>query len=171
LPTGRLRELPDALRAATAVILDGADASALPVPTGLVFTARRVIGDARLADGDGVLLPGSGRVLALAGIARPERFVSDLRGRGWDVAETRVFRDHHPYSRVDVETIWRAAASAGAHAVLTTEKDLVRLLPYRPFPAPVAALPLTMEPEPLADFTTRLLGSLRAPARRDSAVD
>ena len=31
---------------------------------------------------------------------------------------------------------------------MTTEKDFVRLLPFRPFPVPVAYLPLTMELEP-----------------------
>ncbi len=30
----------------------------------------------------------------------------------------------------------------GADLVVTTEKDLVRLLPLRPFPVPVAAAPL-----------------------------
>ena len=46
--------------------------------------------------------------------------------------------------------------------MLTTEKDYVRLLPHRPFPVPVAYLPLTMEPEPLPEFRRWLADSLRA---------
>ena len=48
-------------------------------------------------------------------------------------------------------------------------KDLVRLLPFRPFPLPVGYVPLTMEPEPLPEFRRWLEASLRA--ARDSIVD
>ena len=36
--------------------------------------------------------------------------------------------------------------------VLTTEKDLVRLLPLRPLPLPVAWVPLQVSIEPAAEF-------------------
>jgi hypothetical protein len=45
-----------------------------------------------------------------------------------------------------------AARSSGAALVVTTEKDLVRLLPFRPFPLPVAFAPLTVEVEPAGTF-------------------
>ena len=45
---------------------------------------------------------------------------------------------------------------------MTTEKDYVRLLPFRPFAVPIAYAPLTMEPEPEGDFRHWLAGSLRA---------
>ena len=66
------------------------------------------------------------------------------------------------YSRRDVRRIFDAARAAGAGAVLTTEKDFVRLLPFRPFPMPVGWVPLTMEPEPLPEFRRWLAGSLAA---------
>ena len=43
---------------------------------------------------------------------------------------------------------------------LTTEKDFVRLLPFRPFPLPVGWVPLTMEPDPLPEFRRWLAGAL-----------
>ena len=47
-----------------------------------------------------------------------------------------------------------------AAAVLTTEKDYVRLLPLRPFSLPVAWVPLTMEPEPIDEFRAWLAARL-----------
>jgi hypothetical protein len=60
--------------------------------------------------------------------------------------------------------MFRDARAAGAEQVLTTEKDYVRLLPFRPFPMPVLWVPLTMEPEPLPEFRrwlTRALAGAR----------
>jgi hypothetical protein len=47
-----------------------------------------------------------------------------------------------------VAGIAEAVRDAGARLVLTTEKDLVRLLPFRPFPVPIACVPMTVEIEP-----------------------
>jgi tetraacyldisaccharide-1-P 4'-kinase len=78
-----------------------------------------------------------------------------------------LFRDHEPYSGRDVQRVWEEAGKTGAGGVITTEKDFVRLLPFRPFPLPVGFLPLTMEPEP--GFPLWLEASLRA--ARDITVD
>jgi tetraacyldisaccharide 4'-kinase len=171
LPSGRLREEPDALVAADAV-LAGSQGVRLPgdldVP---LFTLRRVVGDpigVGAASALGVCAPGA-PVLAVAGIADPQRFLTDLRAAGWMPTGVLLFRDHHPYSGRDVERIWAAAAKTGAGAVVTTEKDFVRLLPFRPFPVPVAYVPLTMEPEPALEFRRWLDASLRA--ARDIIVD
>jgi len=43
---------------------------------------------------------------------------------------------------------------------VTTEKDYVRLLPHRPFPMRVGYLPLTMEPEPRAEFRQWLVSAM-----------
>ena len=101
-------------------------------------------------------------VFAVAGIARPERFFDDLRRGGWTLAGTRGFADHHRYSRSDVDRILADAAGRGASAILTTEKDLARLRPFRPFALPIVHVPLTMEPEPLPEFRRWLAASLGA---------
>ena len=92
--------------------------------------------------------PGGVPVLA-RGRASPTRarFSSDLRAAGLDVAGTLVVpRSPSVFARTTSTRICGRARRRGAGAVVTTEKDFVRLLPFRPFPLPVAYLPLTMEP-------------------------
>ena len=100
------------------------------------------------------------RALATAGIARPQAFFDGLRSAGHHVVATLAFRDHHAYSRRDVQRLANEARAAGATCVLTTEKDYVRLLPFRPFPMPFGWVPLTMEPDPLPEFRHWLAGAL-----------
>jgi hypothetical protein len=50
---------------------------------------------------------------------------------------------------------------------VTTEKDLVRLLPYRPFQVPVASIPLVATIEPSDGFDAWLMNAL-AEARKGS---
>lgn len=72
--------------------------------------------------------PSSGsRVIAVSGIARPQRFLDAVRALGWDVAEQMVFPDHHWFDERDVARVESAAKASGATAVITTEKDAVRL--------------------------------------------
>jgi tetraacyldisaccharide 4'-kinase len=154
-PKGRLREPPDVLVAADAVVaVDG------EVPAGshrAVFRARR-INSAPVFDGPIAALPAG--VFALAGVADPQPFFSAVENAGLRLAGRAVFRDHHPYSTRDVSRIFTDAQAAGADAIVTTEKDYVRLLRYRPFPMAVGWLPLTMEPEPIVEFKRWLARSI-----------
>lgn len=157
LPGGRLREPLDTLIAADAILVsddeavDGVKArAAAHIP---VFRTTRVMG---APDAATDRTP----VFAVAGIAGPERFFEGLRSAGWNSVASRSFRDHHPYSRSDAAGIFAAARAAGAGAVVTTEKDFVRLLRYRPFPMPTIGVPLTMEPDPLPEFRHWLAASL-----------
>ena len=161
LPFGRLREPVDALGAASAVIaLDETPMQGL-APGRPIWRARRVLEGARLVEPYGAPAPPSGGlVVAVAGIARPERFFSDLRVAGWPIARELAFRDHHRYSSSDVARIFRAAREQGADLVVTTEKDLVRLLPFRPFPLSVAWVPLSVRIEPADAFNHWLMASL-----------
>ena len=157
-PAGRLREPADVLIAADAIVaLDHGVKP--PDPATAVFDVHRAAGPA-VFDGR---QPGSrASCFAFAGIAEPEGFFSTLRVSGVEVAGTRSFPDHHPYSARDVAAIFAAAEAAGAAAVLTTEKDHVRLLPHRPFRMPVGWVPLTMEPEPADAFRQWLVSSMAA---------
>jgi tetraacyldisaccharide 4'-kinase len=158
LPFGRLREPMDTLIAADAILTAEPgieiDTRGADIP---VFTMRRAIADPPL--------PGIDRsrpIFVLAGIAGPERFIRDLRGAGWQVAGVQTFRDHHPYSARDLERVVAAARGRGAAAILTTEKDYVRLLRFRPFPMPTGWVPLTMEPDAPHEFRQWLTGSVGA---------
>ena len=68
-----------------------------------------------------------GRVVAFCGIGRPEQFFAGLEARGMKVVCKREFADHHRYSDRDVEGLLESARRAGAAALITTEKDYVRL--------------------------------------------
>ena len=153
LPGGRLREPLDTIVAADAVLTtdDEVDlrvrGAELPV---FRLRARRA----------GMPPPDARPVVALAGIAAPDRFFDDLRAAGWPVAAALPFRDHHPYSARDVRRIAQQARAHGAR-VITTEKDYVRLLPFRPFAFEVVVAPFALEPEPAEAFREWLLDGLR----------
>ena len=163
LPGGRLREPPDVLIAADAIVCVD-DVAQVATPHVPVFRAVRATSPV-VFDSDRIAAPHApGPVVALAGIADPEPFSEAVTAAGWTIAASRVFRDHHPYSDADVQRLLDQAQAAGAVAIVTTEKDYVRLLPHRPFRIPVGFLPLTMTPEPLDDFR-RWLASAVAGAR------
>jgi tetraacyldisaccharide 4'-kinase len=172
LPTGRLREPPDVLIAADAIVVVD-DAVDLAIGPAVTFRATRRMGHPVFEGG--VPAGDSKKVLALAGIAEPREFLERIAGqRGgrvkpaaatavapeWEVVAQKVFPDHHAYSAAGLRAIFAEARAAGAVAVLTTEKDYVRLLPFRPFTMPVGWLPLTMEPEPAAEFRQWLISSM-----------
>ncbi|MCP1537392.1 tetraacyldisaccharide 4'-kinase [Methylorubrum extorquens] len=66
------------------------------------------------------------RVVAFAGIGRPQKFFETLRGLGAEIVAERAFPDHHPYRPGDWTALSALAAREGARLV-TTEKDAVRL--------------------------------------------
>ena len=67
---------------------------------------------------------------------------------GYTIVNTLVYRDHHPFVETDLAKIDRARLSHGAEYVVTTEKDLVRLLPHMPFAFPMVWVPLSVSVEP-----------------------
>ena len=175
LPGGRLRERPAAARAADALIVETPSekegvqlAGQFGVADGFHFTKR--LGPPRDAESETVVeIPTGARVLAVAGIARPDSFVEGLAAIGLDVADALRFADHHPFSSRDLATIRHRVESLSVEWVLTTEKDLVRLLPLRPFDLPMAWVPLTVVVEPAARFRD-WLGDRLSRARADRAA-
>jgi len=147
LPGGRLREPLDAARAADAFVALDEDVAFDRLAAGERprWRVRRRLGDVAGLDR-------SRPVVAVAGIAGPARFFEGVRAAGWTVARELPFADHHRFTAADVEGIFAAARASGAPGVITTEKDLVRLLPFRPFPVPVAFAPLVLEMESPAEF-------------------
>jgi tetraacyldisaccharide 4'-kinase len=169
LPAGRLREPAGAAAMADALLItgglsasDGAIARALGVD--VAFRVRRSIGAPRWIDnGEQADIRSSDVILAVAGIARPDRFVADLAAANLAVASTEIFRDHHPYTDADIARIVRARDRAGATVVVTTEKDAVRLSARSLKTLRLAVVPLTATIEP-ASFVDWLLTRIRASA-------
>jgi tetraacyldisaccharide 4'-kinase len=123
IPAGPLREpVADGLARADAVVLMGEDAAGIA----RTVAGRRPILAARLAPaGDAATFRGV-RVLAFAGIGRPEKFFRTLAEVGATLVDRIAFPDHHPFTPDEVMRLVEAAHAADAVPV-TTEKDLVRL--------------------------------------------
>jgi tetraacyldisaccharide 4'-kinase len=90
----------------------------------------------------------SGPVTAFCGIARPKQFFAGLEASGLHLAARVVFPDHHRYTARNLDHLIATARAAGATAIITTEKDLVRLgMLASTFPAsmPLATARLRIE--------------------------
>ena len=87
------------------------------------------------------------RVFAFSGLADNQQFFTSLRNAGVKVEGTREFADHHRYTAADVESIKRAADEAGSKAIVTTEKDAVKIDDPQ-----IVAIPgeMTLPPEALS---------------------
>lgn len=70
--------------------------------------------------------PRQRRLLAFAGIGRPEKFFATLRDSGGEIADAIPFPDHHKYSARDAEGLLRRADAEDLQ-LITTEKDASRL--------------------------------------------
>ena len=64
------------------------------------------------------------RLVAFAGIGRPEKFFHTLETLGADLVARRSFPDHHPYREAELSAMRRTDAT-----LVTTAKDAVRLPP------------------------------------------
>ena len=166
LPAGRLREPLANASVADAVLVTTDEpggvarvARALGVES--AFRVMRVIHSARALGAPSGAIAGHAPILAFAGIAKPERFFSDLTASGRQPAETMTFPDHHPYTQRDIDRIAERARAAGAARVLTTEKDAVRLEGLDLTGLRVAAIPLTATIEPTHQFAEWLFERLR----------
>jgi tetraacyldisaccharide 4'-kinase len=173
MPFGRLRSPVSALGRAHAVIVDGATldeaerslAGIVDRARTRVFTLERSVGEPWWVDGhaDQAERPAHmAPVVVVAAIAGPEQFVRALADTGWSVADLVAFPDHHAFSRRDIARVNAAVGASGSAGVVTTEKDAMRLLPLRPLPWPVAAVPLRVTVAPAAAFDAWLAEQLEA---------
>ena len=154
IPAGRLREPKDAAaRAHFLVVTDAtagaASAEAWELGISQSCGSRRALGAPAPVTGSGVQVPSGSRVLALAGIAHPDRFVRSLRDAAYNVVDSITFPDHHRYSDKDLFSIEAKMKSAGAEAVFTTDKDAVRFDALSPS-FPLFRVPLVVEFDPPA---------------------
>lgn len=124
-PAGPLREpVAVGLARADAVIVMTPDADAVPNYARLKLAELEIpVLQAWLEPKEA---PPSGRLLAFAGIGRPQKFFDALEAAGAELTDGIEFADHHPYSQRDLEHLYDHARSHDAQ-LITTEKDWVRL--------------------------------------------
>lgn len=125
IPAGPLREsLARGLARADAVVLLGTEGQA-SCRKRLQIGAGVPVLPAVLSAIAGGRLAGS-RLLAFAGLGRPEKFFATLRALGAVLVGTRPFPDHHPFRVAEIDQLFRDAERARARLV-TTAKDIVRV--------------------------------------------
>ena len=153
IPRGRLREPQDAAARAHFLVVTDATAGAASAEAWALGISQSCGCVRRLGDPVGIREPGAGsrefKVLAVAGIANPERFVTSLREAGHNVVDAMMFADHHRYSPKDLLEIESKMRVAGADAVFTTDKDAVRF-EMLTTPFPLYRVPLIVEFDPPA---------------------
>lgn len=127
LPAGPLRApLAPQLGRAQAVLIigEGEAGEAVAAQAGM---AGLTVLTGRLAPNAAVMSRLIGRrVLAFAGIGRPEKFFTTLRRLGAASVATVAYPDHHPFTAADIAELVVRAERDGLTPV-TTEKDAVRL--------------------------------------------
>ena len=84
-------------------------------------------------------------IASLCGIAAPESFESGLRNLGAKIELSRHFADHHRYSEKELQTFLQRCVKRDVHAIITTEKDAVRLPRIDPLPVPIYYLRVEIE--------------------------
>jgi tetraacyldisaccharide 4'-kinase len=147
-PSGPLREpLAKALKRADLAIVMGDG------PTPWLNTSFPVL-RAKLAPQGA---PPAGKLLAFAGIGRPEKFFDTLKAAGADVDDLIPFADHHAFTKNDLTFLERLATERGAK-MITTEKDFARLpMPWR---ERVSVLPVIAAFDDDAALDAALAGAL-----------
>ncbi|HTM35864.1 MAG TPA: tetraacyldisaccharide 4'-kinase [Terriglobales bacterium] len=148
LPKGRLREPLQSLTRADVVVVNSEfDVSLLPVPHGAVWRIRR---DLEMASS-------FRRPVVFCGIARPGKFLEQLRRKGIGPVGEKFYPDHHAYSNSDVEDLLRLKTQNGADGFITTEKDAVNLKSDLSRLDPVEVARVTMEIVEPADAIDSML--------------
>ncbi|HSY31717.1 MAG TPA: tetraacyldisaccharide 4'-kinase [Verrucomicrobiae bacterium] len=136
LPAGRLREPLTSLSRADAVVLtSGASADSFPSYGKLVWRVRRGIS----------LTSIPARPAVFCGIARPQNFVLQLRTAGVEAVAQAFFRDHHAYTKRDIEDLLKLRQQSEAKSFVTTEKDAINLGGYLQALQPLTVIPVKME--------------------------
>ncbi len=152
-PSGQLREPPEALRRADAVILTrtrpGQDYDSLTrelrrfKPALPCFLSTQTVEPVarRTAREERVEAPLSGRrALAFAGLANPDQFFDSLRRQGVELVQALPFGDHHRYSVRELTAIGERCRELQVDTAVTTEKDAENLPPASMHPPALRVL-------------------------------
>jgi tetraacyldisaccharide 4'-kinase len=157
IPDGRLREPLTGLDRADAVVIPHDFELDPALARGkLVWRTRRGI----------CVRDVPARPVAFCGIARPDRFFSQLRAAGIDYAAEMRFRDHHGYRAAEIAKLRTLAEGHHAGGFVTTEKDAINLGPLSDQLRPLAIASVSLE---LEDAGTALDTLLRIVDERHRA--
>jgi tetraacyldisaccharide 4'-kinase len=96
----------------------------------------------------------------MCGIGNPSAFADDILQFGMNIVSENFFSDHHAFTQEDMERVTRTAREAGADAIVTTEKDAVRLEAIKCGDVPVYAAQLEIQSDDEVRLKSLLLRTL-----------
>lgn len=99
------------------------------------------------------------KVFLISGIAKPSSFEKSLKSL--NIAVHHRFRDHHPYTDMDVQEILAEWEKAGKPRLVTTEKDFVKLQSLWPADVPLWMAPLEVKLLSQQDLFYEILDQVR----------
>ncbi len=100
-------------------------------------------------------------VYGFCGIAQPQSFQKTLKKSRMNLVGFQSFEDHHKYSLDDMKLLCKNGLSAGAEALIATEKDLVKIRDLSaPGDLPLLALSVRIQMD--NDFDQFILGKLKS---------
>ncbi len=100
------------------------------------------------------------RVVAMAAIGNPGGFLRDLTHYQMRVVDRRLFPDHHDFHQSELDTALERLSKLRADAIITTEKDAVRLEKLTFHPGQIFALEIEVKAENPGEYKTYLLNEL-----------
>lgn len=125
IPAGPLREsLERGLARADAVIIAGPDRAGVKKQIHKISSDMPVYGGHFQPDSKVIQKLRGKKVMAFAGIGRPDKFFDMLTDMGVFVDKKAVFPDHYDYTRFDIENL---LSEAGSLPLVTTTKDAVKV--------------------------------------------
>ena len=148
-PRGTLREPLAGLQRAQIVLLNGryqageadpveASVRAINPTAHIMHCVQRVEALVPYASWRGLHITGNNNhpasAFLVAAIGNPERFRSDIEAHGVRIAGTRFLRDHQPLNPGTLLQCTKEARRSRAEALITTEKDAIKLPQAPDFP-------------------------------------
>lgn len=105
-------------------------------------------------------------IAVACGIANPRAFTEDVLQAGINIVSESFFADHHAFAQEDLDRITCAAREAGADAIVTTEKDAVRLEGLTHGDVPIYAAQLEIQSDDEVRLKSLLLRTVSRKAKR-----
>jgi tetraacyldisaccharide 4'-kinase len=155
LPSGRLREPRSSLQRADVIVFpEEIENHALPAKA--VWRLRRGIEASQVPS----------RPVVFCGIAKPDKFVEQLKNAGIEIASHKFYPDHHAYTSAEIQDLLALRDSNGAGGFVITEKDAINLGPLLEQLKPLAIARVCMDllhPADALDTLLRVIAEHRPP--------
>ncbi|MEL7432117.1 MAG: tetraacyldisaccharide 4'-kinase [Chlamydiota bacterium] len=140
LPRGFLREPFTSFARADLVFFEGKETKPIKKYTKApIVHIERVLEEPLLSDGS---LCEIRRGSLFCAIARPESFLASVKKLGFSVVYHQFFADHDPFSKSQIENLWKENTKHGGHVLFCTEKDWVKVPKIEGIP--IAYFPLSL---------------------------